>query len=214
MSVNWWQTPWTERSLCPALYTRCFHLSCDALRSRAAIISISQVRETEASGSEPQPQAPSGTLVDPLVTPEGFREPGSWMELAHPLCAPPPDMSEGRGRGLGRALASPVLRAQKGSRPAGWLQSLFLAVLLTAATTPSPREKRAQRFRDVTEATQLGADEAGFRGRPSAAGPCRLPQGGRGAGLPRSILTPTSRCFCRPGERLSPGQPSECPLAG
>ena len=100
MSVNWWQTPWTERSLCPALYTRCFHLSCDALRSRAAIISISQVRETEASGSEPQPQAPSGTLVDPLVTPEGFREPGSWMELAHPLCAPPPDMSEGRGRGL------------------------------------------------------------------------------------------------------------------
>ena len=54
MSVNWWQTPWTERSLCPALYTRCFHLSCDALRSRAAIISISQIGETEASGDLPQ----------------------------------------------------------------------------------------------------------------------------------------------------------------
>lgn len=39
----------------------------------------------------------------------------------------------------------------------------------------------------MTEATQLGADEAGFRGRPSAAGPCRLPrEGARGQGFPRS----------------------------
>lgn len=41
----------------PSSHTRCFRLSCDALSSRAAILSISQVRETEASGSEPQPQA-------------------------------------------------------------------------------------------------------------------------------------------------------------
>lgn len=104
------------------------------------------------------------------------------MELADPLCAPSPDMSEGRGGGLGRALVSPVLRAQKDLRPAGWLQSLLLTMLLTATTTPSPREKQAQRVSDMTEATQLGADKAGFRGRSSAAGPHLLPRGGQGAG--------------------------------
>lgn len=47
----------------------------------------------------------------------------------------------------------------------------------------------------MTEATQLGADEAGFRGRPSAAGPCRLPQGGRGAGLPAPASPPPPAAF-------------------
>ena len=53
-------------------------------------------------------------------------------------------MSEGRGEGLGRALVSPVLRAQTDLRPAGWLQSLLLTILLTATTMQSSREKQVQ----------------------------------------------------------------------
>ena len=54
MTVSRWQTTCIRCSLCQALYTCYFDLSCDTLRSRAAIISISQIGETEASGDLPQ----------------------------------------------------------------------------------------------------------------------------------------------------------------
>ena len=54
MTVSRRQTTCIRCSLCQALYTCYFNLSCDTLRSRAAIISISQIGETEALGDLPQ----------------------------------------------------------------------------------------------------------------------------------------------------------------